>query len=198
MSTDLESLLKSRLSPRMFEKEPMQRCKLHKCEGACCLFGAWVDAQLKDEILLHQDTIRTHLDSQNQDPEFWFDERKDFDRFTVTGIIHHTAVYPSPAHYGQTVCVFFRTSDFKCGLQVASEAMGKHPWELKPFYCVLHPLDLDEEGRITLDKTDLLVKEKGSCLRPASEPISLLETFQEELEFFLKIDLSDYLKKDDE
>ena len=198
MEIELESLLKSKLSPRMFEKEPMQRCKLHKCEGACCLFGAWVDAQLKEEILLHQDTIRTHLDTHNQDPLFWFDERQEYDPFTITKVVHHTAVYPTPAHYGQTVCVFFRMSDFKCGLQVASEAMGRHPWSLKPFYCILHPLDLDEEGKITLDKTELLVKEQGSCLRPADEPISLIETFQEELEYFLQIDLSDNIKKDDE
>jgi hypothetical protein len=76
--------------------------------------------------------------------------------------------------------------------------MGRHPWSLKPFYCILHPLDLDEEGKITLDKTELLVKEQGSCLRPVDEPISLIETFQEELEYFLQIDLSDYIKKDDE
>jgi hypothetical protein len=87
-------------------------------------------------------------------------------------------------HYGGTACVFLR-SDHKCALQVASQASGHHPWHWKPFYCILHPLDLDEEGRITLDETDLMLDEPGSCLRPATENIPLLVTFEEELRYFL-------------
>lgn len=196
MNVAKRTYLESKLAPRMFEKAHMRRCKLHKCQGACCLYGAWVDQQKKAILLEHQEAIIPHLDPTNQDPLFWFDERTDLDPHTTTGHLTHTAVFPSSMHYGETVCVFYRTSDYKCGLQVASQALGKHPWALKPFYCILHPLDLDQEGRITVDDTKLLVQEKGSCLRPSEEPVDLLETFQEEIEYFLQVDLTDYLKKD--
>jgi hypothetical protein len=60
-----------------------------------------------------------------------------------------------------------------------------HPWQFKPYYCILHPLDLDEQGRITLDETKLLLDEAGSCLRPAENPIPLVETFGPELRYLL-------------
>ena len=93
------------------------------------------------------------------------------------------------SHYGGTACIFLR-QDAKCVLQVASEALGQHPWQLKPFYCILHPLDLDEEGRITLDKTEELMGEEASCLRPARGKMELKVIFEEELEY-LRVAASD-------
>jgi hypothetical protein len=49
----------------------------------------------------------------------------------------------------------------------------------------LHPLDLDEQGRITLDVTEELLCEPGSCLRPADSAVSLLETFEPELRYLM-------------
>jgi hypothetical protein len=49
----------------------------------------------------------------------------------------------------------------------------------------LHPLDLDENGRITLDKVENMVSEEGSCVRPAADPIPLIETFEPELRYLL-------------
>jgi len=68
---------------------------------------------------------------------------------------------------------------------VAAEESGQHRWRLKPFYCVVHPLDLDEKGRITLDEIDLLVKEPASYLRSTYKSIPLQDTFQPELEYLL-------------
>ncbi len=90
----------------------------------------------------------------------------------------------SPEHYGGTACVFLR-EDYKCALQVAGEAAGEHPWRFKPFYCILHPLDLDEKGRITLDESGLLVSEPASCLREAEISTSLLKLFEAELRYLL-------------
>jgi len=44
---------------------------------------------------------------------------------------------------------------------------------------------LDEQGRITLDETELMLDEPGSCLRPAEKAIPLTETFKSELRYFL-------------
>jgi hypothetical protein len=49
----------------------------------------------------------------------------------------------------------------------------------------LHPLDLDEKGRITLDETKIIMEEEGSCLRKSEIEIPLLKTFEEELRFIL-------------
>ena len=56
---------------------------------------------------------------------------------------------------------------------------------MKPFYCILHPLDLDDTGRITLDETRLLAEEEASCLVPIDQLIPLMETFEPELRYFL-------------
>src|SRR5659263_460297 len=60
-----------------------------------------------------------------------------------------------------------------------------HPWRFKPFYCILHPLDLDEQGRITVDSTEDLLEEQGSCLVPSDQPVPLIETFANELQYLL-------------
>ena len=44
---------------------------------------------------------------------------------------------------------------------------------------------IDKQGRITLDETDLMLAEPGSCLRPADEYTPLIETFADELRYLL-------------
>ena len=123
---------------------------------------------------------------EQADPLDWFDGRQEADEYAISGIVEHTNVIPAPKHYGGTACIFLRLDDHKCALQVAAVAEGLHKWRFKPFYCILHPLDLDDQGRITLDETHLLLDEPGSCLRPAKSPRSLLEIFEEELTYLLK------------
>jgi hypothetical protein len=172
------------VNPRMLESEPMQRCRLRRCEGACCLHGVWLDAEEVRKIQQNAERIARHMPPGQRDPGCWFEDRRDTDPFTPSGEVIHSTVLPDPDHYGGSACVFFRP-DFRCALQVASVAEGFHPWHFKPFYCILHPLDLDEQGRITLDTTDALLDEPGSCLRPAKRPIPLLVTFEPELRYLL-------------
>ena len=174
-----------RLNPRLLKSEPMQRCQLGECRAACCLHGAWVDlAEIRD-IRAHANLIAPHMPAGATQVEDWFDERREPDEFSISGEVGHTAVRVDPDHYGGTACIFLR-SDYKCALQVAATSQeDQHPWRFKPFYCILHPLDLDEQGRITLDETELLLAEPGSCLRPAEIPIPLIETFAEELRYLL-------------
>ncbi|MDX9866200.1 MAG: DUF3109 family protein [Anaerolineaceae bacterium] len=176
--------MKMEINPRLLQSEPIQRCKLHNCRAACCLYGVWIDEKEVEILLANAERIAPHMPAGKGDPATWFDERRDADPFSASGRVRHSDVVDAPDHYGGTACVFLR-SDHKCALQVASEASGHHPWQWKPFYCILHPLDLDDEDRITIDETELLLAEEGSCLRPAPQPILLLETFEEELRFFL-------------
>lgn len=172
------------INPRLLRKEPVRRCRLEECRAACCLHGVWIDTAEWQDIQDNAELIIPHMPPDWNDPELWIDDRRDSDPFSRSGQVVHSHVLPDPGHYGRTACVFLR-DDFKCALQVAGDANGMHPWRFKPFYCVLHPLDLDEQGRITLDATELLLDEPGSCLRPSNTEIPLLETFEPELRYFL-------------
>lgn len=168
----------------MLHSEPMQRCLLHECKGACCVFGVWVDEREMEDILENAALIAPHMPPGSESPADWFASYEDKDEFSPSKLVVHTAVETIPEHYGGTACVFWR-SDAKCALQVAAVANGLHPWRFKPYYCILHPLDLDDEGRITVDETPEMIHEEGSCLRTSDHPIPLVETFEEELRYLL-------------
>lgn len=162
----------------------MQRCKLHVCKGACCVYGVWLDELEAQDLLQNASLIRPFLTNGCTDPAGWLDGRTDTDPFSHSGKVLHSLVIDDANHYGGMACVFLR-ADAKCALQAAAVHHGLHPWRFKPFYCILHPLILDDEGRITLDETDEMLAEPGSCLVPAGHPIPLVETFEEELRYLL-------------
>ena len=173
-----------KINPRLMKSEPMRRCTLDECHGACCLHGAWVDQAEIEDILSHAEQIVAHMPEGAADPQDWFDERRDNDKYALRGEVGHTAVLLDADHYEGTACIFLRR-DYKCALQTAADEGGLHPWRFKPFYCILHPLDLDEQGRITLDDAELMLSEPGSCLRPAEKSTPLLEAFADELRYLL-------------
>ena len=176
--------MEKRINPRLLHSEPMRRCQLGECHAACCLHGVWIDRMEAQDIMDNAERIAPHLEAENRDPADWFDGREEPDDHAITGVTVHSTVLPDPDHYGGTACIFLRR-DHLCALQVAANAASLPPWRFKPFYCILHPLDLDEEGRITLDETGLLLDEPGSCLRRAERPIPLVETFEPELRYLL-------------
>lgn len=180
----LDDDLSKRVNPRMLQSEPMQRCVLHECHGACCVFGVWVDKRERDDILANAALIAPYMTPGTEDPVDWFASYEDHDEFSPSKLVIHTAVETQPEHYGGTACIFLRP-DHKCALQVAAVKNDLHRWRFKPYYCILHPLDLDDEGLITVDETATLVAEQGSCLRSAEKPIPLVDTFEEELRYLL-------------
>lgn len=115
-----------------------------------------------------------------RDPRDWFDDRLEHDSHALSGQVRHTRVAAAPQHYMGTACIFLR-ADFKCALQIAAEDAGLGGWRFKPFYCILHPLDLDDHGRITLDDAQALADEPGSCLRSAESATRIDALFAEEL-----------------
>ena len=180
----LKNSIDSRMNPRMFDSEPIKRCCLEECIGACCVFGVWIDPREVDDILAHAALIKPYMAEGTRDPGGWFVPVEDKDERSPSGKVLHTAVEPAPWHYGETACIFCQR-DGKCSLQMAAMANNLHPWRFKPYYCILHPLDLDEQGRITLDTLEAVLTEKGSCLQAADKNIPLIETFSPELEYLL-------------
>lgn len=174
-----------RLHPRLEGAEPIQRCDFPKCKAACCVYGTWVDLAHTEDILAHANLILPHMPSAHRQPDLWFDHQEEDDPHTRSGRVTHTTVVPDPEHYGGTACIFMR-EDYHCALQTAAMKADLHSWYFKPFYCILHPLDLDEHGRITLDEIHLLLAEPASCLVPAEKPIPLKETFAKEFQYLLR------------
>lgn len=168
----------------MLSSEPMKRCKLEECHGACCVFGVWVDKREVTDIINNAALIIPWMPEDSVGPGEWFAPVEDDDKNSPTGKVIHTAVENHLEHYGGTACVFWR-ADAKCALQVAAIENKMHPWRFKPYYCILHPLDQDEQGRITLDESAELLSEPGSCMRASTEFIPLVETFEEELRYLL-------------
>lgn len=172
------------LAPRMYEEVRIKRCSFPDCGAACCLHGVWLDRLEVNDILAHADLISPWMPEDHSDPNSWLDGREEMDPFSTSRKVSHSLVLEDPDHYGGTACVFLR-KDHKCALQVAGENAGFHPWRFKPFYCILHPLDLDDQGRITLDDTASLLSEPASCVQPADESVPLLVTFEKELRYLL-------------
>lgn len=172
------------VNPRLLKSEPMTRCCLDDCRAACCLHGVWVDLREVKDLGEHVSLISPHMPAGMEDPALWFDGRQEDDPNSPSGRVAHSRVFEAGWHYGESACVFLR-QDHRCALQVAADAAGLHAWRFKPFYCILHPLDLDDEGRITLDETDELLAEVASCLRPAQKSLPLVDTFAAELRYLL-------------
>lgn len=174
----------SLVNPRLLQSEPIQRCDWPNCGAACCVYGTWVDSATIEDILAHTRLIQPHLPAESRDPQSWFGKETEEERHALSGKVYHTRVVDSPDHYGGSACIFLR-EDHKCALQLAGEQALDSPWRFKPFYCILHPLELDDQGRITLDETHLLVDEPASCLRSSEHRTPLLHLFKEELLHFL-------------
>ncbi len=174
------------LAPRLYEEEAIACCDFPACRGACCVHGVWVDLGEMNTILHHVDLIRPHLPPEAQDPHTWFTAEEEDDPYVPSGRVRHTRVLPRPEHPLGTACVFWIPPEGYCALQVAAQTQGWHPWTLKPFYCVLHPLDLDDQGRITLDEVEELLNTPGGCIRPGEQPRPLVDLFAAELDWILQ------------
>lgn len=180
----LKNTLENRLNPRMFDSEPLKRCCLEECTGACCVFGVWIDPREVQDIIANAALIMPIMPESLRNPGEWFVPVEDNDEHSPSGKVLHTAVENAPWHHGETACIFC-LRDGKCALQVAAVANQLHPWRFKPYYCILHPIDQDEQGRFTVDTVDALLAEKGSCLRAAEQSTPLIEIFAPELEYLL-------------
>ena len=156
------------ISPRLLKSEPLRRCGFPACRAACCLYGVWVDIPSVTGFSLLRSWLAPACRRTDRESSTWFETSHETDPHTPSGEVVHTRVLEDASHYGGTRCVFLR-GDSKCAIQVAGELLSGDPWGLKPFYCILHPLDLDEEGRITLDETALLIEEAASCLVRSEE-----------------------------
>jgi len=145
------------------------------CSSACCEGGVWVDLAERDRILQHKDLVRRHMDStQNPDEREWFDadilEDPDFPsgRAVATRVANNK-------------CAFLDRFG-RCSAQLAASAEGMDRWALKPLYCALYPIYV-ENGLIGFD--DLLQDESDCCSAREQFSVPLFEACHQELTHLL-------------
>ena len=176
-----------KLSERMNRPAPIACCDFPACRGACCAYGVWVGEGEIAKIMENAEAVRRFLPPEAEDPAGWFTDETEPDPHLPCGKVRHTRVLTRPEHPLGSACVFWVPPDGYCALQLASEALGKHPWALKPFYCVLHPLDIEEDGTITIDDVQELTSTKGGCVKPSEAARPPKEIFGAEIEWVSKV-----------
>jgi Fe-S-cluster containining protein len=117
----------------IFTQRFVDGCDMARCGGECCTSGVWADVTERDVILANQGMFVRYMDdSQTTDPEKWFEKEivddLDFDSGKAVGTETHN-----------DKCVFQMRNGY-CVLQYASTLEGKHPWAIKPKYCVMFPV----------------------------------------------------------
>lgn len=182
------------IEPKLLEHRETERCFIPDCQAWCCTGGVWVDLGEKEKILANAERIKPFLPADRHDESKWFDGEVEPDSDYPSGWGEGTTVIDDATHPAGTTCIFLRPEDRYCAIQSASMAGGEHPWSLKPYYCVLHPLTI-EDDLIQLDDTNTIYIEGGHCQRPHTTGTPLFETFKSELVFALGEDGYDSLQQ---
>ena len=175
---DWISIGQLKIDPRLLETRPTSRCLVQECHGKCCGFGVYVDLAHASRVMEEAELIKPHLPADRQNVDDWFDGGVKEDSDFPTGTKVGTQIIPDATNPAGTRCVFLRP-DQRCALQVASVAAGRHPWDLKPFYCCLYPVTLLNDG-LELDEENDIYGLGGSCQRPGPA-VALYKLLKEEM-----------------
>ena len=148
------------------------------CTAACCSSGVLVDLHERDRILARSDIVKMAMDeSQSLDEWEWFEGMEVEDTDYPSGRATPTAVIGDK-------CAFL-TKRGKCSLQLAAVAAGMDKWALKPLYCVLYPIVVQNKVVIF---DDLLQEDQPCCSVARSYETPLYEACREELTHLLGAD----------
>ncbi|NQW21970.1 MAG: DUF3109 family protein [SAR202 cluster bacterium] len=168
-----------KVDSRLLESRPVARCLVDVCRGGCCGHGVRLDLADASRIVEEAELIKPHLPLDRHDVKNWFDGDVCEDEDFPSGWMVGTEVVADHTRPDGTKCVFLRDDNF-CGLQAASIALGRHHWDLKPFYCALFPLVLVGDT-LQLDDENAIYKLGGSCQRAEVVSTPLYQVFKDEL-----------------
>ncbi len=180
-----------RVDSSLLAENNVARCRVEECRATCCGHGVYVDLAQASQIMEEADLIKPYLPPQRRDPDQWFDGEAVEDSDFPSGYRVGTEVLEDPRHAAGTRCVFLRP-DNRCGIQAAAVANGRHPWDLKPFYCALFPVVVSD-GVVSLDQENDIYRLGGTCQRAALASVPLYVLFKEELVLALGQDGYDQL-----
>ena len=168
-----------RVDTRLLEWRLVARCRIENCQAACCGHGVYVDVADATRIMAEAGLIRPYLPANRRDENTWFEGGIAEDRDFPTGYKVGTNVVTHPQSASGSKCVFLG-ADYRCGLQSASIGLGRHPWDLKPFYCALYPLIVSGDI-LQLDDDNELFSLGGTCQAECSQAVPLYELFKDEI-----------------
>ncbi len=159
------------LSSELFERGYPKGAGPCTCTSACCEEGVYLDISERDRILQHTEMIRVSMDeTQSKNEADWFD-----------GVVEEDSDFPSGKSVATNVvngkCAFLDRAG-RCSIQVASVAAGMHRWALKPFFCILYPIDVSD-GVVSFD--ELLQDEQSCCSVGEQFETPLFEACKDEL-----------------
>ncbi len=166
-----------RIDPGVLKRARIRRCELGECQAACCTGGVWLNPDEMPKILEWAEVVKSYLPLERHDESKWF-ELGDRDERFPQGYEIGTTVIDDPQRPGQTCCVFLRP-DRVCALQLASREHSLGWPGLKPFFCALYPMFL-EENLLMMDDETPVDFEGGGCCKPASEAHPLFQIYREE------------------
>jgi hypothetical protein len=194
--------LRNKLATAKINRKEFQRrlkgCSLSTCLGTCCYDGASVDDETAKIVQQLADDRRSDFTAMGLNLPETVIESSEWNgvvgKKTKSRPFQRPSINDYPAHFNKTACVFL-LKDGRCGLQILSEADGKHRWYYKPFTCWLHPIKLSKDAIRLYDETsdpNILPKYPGfvirafcgrteECGRPAAEVLA------EELDFLGKL-----------
>jgi hypothetical protein len=128
-------------------KRPLSRCSLAVCRGMCCYDGVYVtddEAEVIQALAVREGDFFRAQGLELPPQVIVEGEWEGVVAGKKTAVVPHDfsrEVPGFPRHFHDTECVF-HMRDGRCGLQVLSEAHGRHPWYYKPLTCWLHPISI--------------------------------------------------------
>jgi Fe-S-cluster containining protein len=133
--------LSASTAARRLSRPIFRRASLARCDAACCRRGVVVSTVERDAILAHRGAVARAMEASPRPgvrPRSfdWFTVRVRRDPDFLAGRSVETRVVAG-------ACVFLR-ADRLCAVHAASQEAAGHPYALKPAYCVLFPLAVED------------------------------------------------------
>lgn len=158
-----------RINPDVLRKDSIRRCADARCGAVCCSGGVWLNEDEAPKIRAWAEEIKKRLPPDRHDESIWFEEE---DGEMGTNSIDDAS------RPGQTCCVFLQP-DRKCALQVVSNENNLGWPGIKPYYCAIYPL-LIEENVLTIDDETPLIYAGGLCRNSAPQGYAAYELYRDE------------------
>ncbi len=159
-----------KIDPVLFQKGYCEGRGPWRCTAQCCAGGVYLSQQELRAILCHLDRIREEFDeTQTRDVRQWFEPARADEDFPG-GVCVGIRVYNGK-------CVFLEEQKL-CVLQKVKPKGCDQQWGLKPFYCRIYPLSVDQ-STITFDRT--MMKKAVCCSISSRYAVPVAEACREEL-----------------
>jgi hypothetical protein len=158
-----------RVKPEVLRKEAIRPCAGSNCKAACCSGGVWLKEGEDQRIMEWAATVKDCLPADRHDDSKWFVTR-DIEVGTTT--------VEDPERPGNSCCVFLRP-DRRCSLHVVSREKNLGWPGIKPYYCTIYPLYI-EDNVLMMDDNTAFEPDCGSSHKIASNALAMYEIYRDE------------------